>query len=265
MKNGKYFIVLFCNKKKVKILHRCQKKTTIYEYWREFRTERPPRFLKTQGMKRNTEVLYELALIFPNNRWSTKTFVKDSLGRLMEAKMENEKLRIKEIVPYWKEELIYDFQQKKRIRYHEMFDEILKVTEIGQVFTLNNKLFIQNDNNIKLYGNKLYNVLTTSTSTLKESVAYLLENYAPYVVQNSNVLSFIDINGKVNDKLSLKNKFDYTNKTQLISVKTLLEQKNRDKTFNHMVVVKKNVSSPDILISVYNIVGNDFNIRSPLK
>jgi hypothetical protein len=154
MKNGKYFIVLFCNKKKVKILHRCQKKTTIYEYWREFRTERPPRFLKTQGMKRNTEVLYELALIFPNNRWSTKTFVKDSLGRLMEAKMENEKLRIKEIVPYWKEELIYDFQQKKRIRYHEMFDEILKVTEIGQVFTLNNKLFIQNDNNIKLYGNK---------------------------------------------------------------------------------------------------------------
>jgi hypothetical protein len=154
MKNGKYFIVLFCNKKKVKILHRCQKKTTIYEYWREFRTERPPRFLKTQGMKRNTEVLYELALIFPNNRWSKKTFVKDSLGRLMEAKMENEKLRIKEIVPYWKEELIYDFQQKKRIRYHEMFDEILKVTEIGQVFTLNNKLFIQNDNNIKLYGNK---------------------------------------------------------------------------------------------------------------
>lgn len=154
MKNGKYFIVLFCNKKKVKILHRCQKKTTIYEYWREFRTERPPRFLKTQGMKRNTEVLYELALIFPNNRWATKTFVKDSLGRLMEAKMENDKLRIKEIVPYWKEELIYDFQQKKRIRYHEMFDEILKVTEIGQVFTLNNKLFIQNDNNIKLYGNK---------------------------------------------------------------------------------------------------------------
>jgi hypothetical protein len=108
-------------------------------------------------MKRNTEVLYELALIFPNNRWSTKTFVKDSLGRLMEAKMENEKLRIKEIVPYWKEELIYDFQQKKRIRYHEMFDEILKVTEIGQVFTLNNKLFIQNDNNIKLYGNKNLN------------------------------------------------------------------------------------------------------------
>ena len=154
MKNGKYFIVLFCNKKRIKILHRCQKKTTIYEYWREFKTERQPRFLKMQGMKRNNEVLYELALIFPNNRWATKTFVKDSLGRLIEAKIEDDKLRIKEIVPYWKEELIYDFQQKKRIRYHEMFDDILKVTEIGQIFTLNNKLFVQNDNDIKLYGNK---------------------------------------------------------------------------------------------------------------
>ena len=154
MKNGKYFIVLFCNKKRVKILYRCQKRTTIYEYWREFKTQQKPRFLKTQGSKRNNEVLYELALVFPNNRWATKTFVKDSLGRLIEAKMENDKLRIKEIIPYWKEELIYDFQEKKRIRYHEMIEEILKVTEIGQVFTLNNKLFIQNDDNIKLYGNK---------------------------------------------------------------------------------------------------------------
>ena len=119
--------------------------------------------------------------------------------------------------------------------------------------------------NLSVYGNKLYNVLTTSTSTLKESVAYSLENHSPYVVQNSNVLSFIDSNGKVNDKLSLQNKFDYTDKTQLIRVKDLLEEKNREKTFNYMVVVKKNVSSPDILISVYNIVGNDFTIRSPLK
>ena len=35
-----------------------------------------------------------------------------------------------------------------------MIEEILKVTEIGQVFTLNNKLFVKNDDNIKLYGNK---------------------------------------------------------------------------------------------------------------
>jgi hypothetical protein len=154
MKNGKYFIVLFCNKKRIKILYRCQKLTTIHEYWREFKTERQPRFLKTQGGKRKQEQLFELALIFPNSRWVKSTYVKDSLGRLIETKMEDDKLRIKEIIPYWKEELIYDFQTKKRIRYHEMLSSIMEISEIGQIFTLNNKLFVQVEDDIRLYGNK---------------------------------------------------------------------------------------------------------------
>ena len=154
MKNGKYFVVLFCNKKRVKILYRCQKRTTVYEYWHEYKTEKKPRFVKTQNRKRNNEVVYELALIFPNNRWATKTFVKDSLGRLIEAKYEDDKFRIKEIIPYWKEELIYDFQKKERIRYHELLEQIISINEIGQIFTLNNKLFVQNDDNILLFGNK---------------------------------------------------------------------------------------------------------------
>jgi hypothetical protein len=154
MKNGKYFIVLFCNKKRVKILYKCQKKNTVYDYWHEFKTQRKPRFIKTQNRNRSNDVVYEMALIFPNTRWSTKTFVKDSLGRLVEAKFEDEKFRIKEIIPYWKEELIYDFQRKERIRYHELLEQILSISEIGQIFTLNNKLFVQNENDILLFGNK---------------------------------------------------------------------------------------------------------------
>jgi hypothetical protein len=154
MKNGKYFIVLFCNKKKIKMLYRCQKLTTVYEHWREYKTQKQPRFLKIQGGKRKQELVYELALIFPNNRWSTKTFVRDSLGRTIEAKMEDKKFRIKEIIPYWKEELIYDFQKKEHVRYHIMLEEIMGISEIGQIFTLNNKLFVQNENDIRLYGNK---------------------------------------------------------------------------------------------------------------
>lgn len=154
MKNGKYFIVLFCNKKRVKILYRCMKRTTITEYWHEFKTQRKPPFVKLQGGKRKQEQIFELGLVFPNNRWITKTYVKDSLGRNIEAKMEGDKYRIKEMIPYWKEELIYDFQSKKRIRYHEMMDQINKVSEIAHIFTLNKNLFVQVENDIKLFGNK---------------------------------------------------------------------------------------------------------------
>lgn len=154
MKNGKYFIVLFCNKKKIKIFHRSQKKTTIYEHWREIKTERVPPYIKKKGGTRKKELLFELALIFPNNRWATATYVKDSLGRNVEAKIENNKFRIKEIIPFWKEELIYDFNTKKRIRYHQMMEYILSIKDIAQIFTLNNKLFVQVEDNIRLFGNK---------------------------------------------------------------------------------------------------------------
>lgn len=130
------------------------KRTTITEYWHEFKTEQKPRFVKLQGGKRKQEQIFELALVFPNNRWATKTYVKDSLGRNQEAKIEDDKFRIKEIIPYWKEELIYDFQIKKRIRYHEMIEQIYSVTEIAQIFLLNNKLFLQIEDKIKLFGNK---------------------------------------------------------------------------------------------------------------
>ena len=130
------------------------KRTTITEYWHEFKTQKKPEFVKVQGGKRNQEQIFELALVFPNNRWATATYVKDSLGRNQPATIEDEKFRIKEIIPYWKEELIYDFQQKKRIRYHQMFNEILKITDIAQIFTLNKNLFVQVENDIRLFGNK---------------------------------------------------------------------------------------------------------------
>ena len=143
MKNGKYFIVLFCNKKRVRILYRCMKRTTITEYWHEFKTEKKPSFIKLQGGKRKQEQIFELGLVFPNNRWANKTYVKDSLGRNIEAKIEGDTYRIKEMIPYWKEELIYDFQTKKRIRYHEMIKQLDVITEIAHIFTLNKNIFVQ--------------------------------------------------------------------------------------------------------------------------
>lgn len=130
------------------------KKNTVYDYWHEFKTQKQPEFIQKQGGKRNKELIYELALIFPNNRWATATYVRDSLGRNIEAKIEDNKYRIKEIIPYWKEELIYDLANKKRIRYHEMLEYILTIQEIAQIFTLNNKLFVQIENDIRMFGNK---------------------------------------------------------------------------------------------------------------
>ena len=151
-------------------MYKCMQRTTVYEYWREFRTQRKPRFIKQQGSRRREEKLYELALVFPNNRWATATYVKDSLGRNQEAIIENDKYRIKEIIPYWREELIYDFQQKKRIRYHEVLEQFMPVTEIGQVFSLNKNLFLQVDDEIKMFSNKNLNDSDRLFELIKEDL-----------------------------------------------------------------------------------------------
>jgi hypothetical protein len=154
VKPARYFIILFCNKKRVRVLYKCRTKNTIYDYWHEFRTQKKPPFIKLQGGKRKRELNFELGLIFPNNKWAIPTIIRDSLGRNMEAKLVNEKFRIKELIPYWDEELVYDFDSKKRIRYHQMMEIILKAEDIAQIFTLNNKLFLQVEDQIRMFGNK---------------------------------------------------------------------------------------------------------------
>lgn len=154
MINYKYFIYLYCNRKKQKIIHKSAKRSTILEIWRELKTEKKPPYVKTNSGRKRESTNYELALIFPNTRWSTKTFIKDDMGRNLEATIDNDKQRIKELIPYWVEELVYDFDAKKRIRYHELIEQFVSVKDIAQVFTLNNKIFLQVDNNVKMFGNK---------------------------------------------------------------------------------------------------------------
>lgn len=154
MINYKYYIVLFCNRKKKKMVHKSAKRTTITEIWNELKTEKKPPYVKLNAGKKRTELTYELALIYPNTRWSTNTYTKDSLGRNELIKLNNDKQRVKEIIPYWEEEYVYHLDEKKRIRYHEMVEHILKITDIALIFTLNKNLFVQVENDVKMFGNK---------------------------------------------------------------------------------------------------------------
>lgn len=156
MKNNsfKYAIVLFENQKKIKVLYKCMQRKTVYEYWREYKTEKKPPFVKLQGGKRRQELVHELGLLLPNSRWSDQVWVKDSLGRNQKATFEDDNLRIKEIVPYWVEEKVYDYDNGKRIRYHEMMEQILPINDIAQIFTLNNKMFVQIEDDVRYFSCK---------------------------------------------------------------------------------------------------------------
>lgn len=156
-KNKKrYIIVLFFNKKVIKVYHNTMKKRDILEKWYELKSEKKPAFTRLED-NRGRPRIYELALIFPADKRSKPTYTKDELGRNVEVKIESSKHRIKEIIPYWLEETIYDYETKKQIRYHEFFEKIKLVTDISQLFTLNNKIILQTDDKFTMFGNKNIN------------------------------------------------------------------------------------------------------------
>ena len=124
-------------------------------HWEEYKTQIQPPHIKTNSGKKRTKMNFELALVFPKTRCSTKTYSKDELGRNVEIKLDDDdKFRIKYLIPYWEEELIYDYDTKTRIHYHQVIRYINGIQDIAQIFTLNNKLIVQVEEDTKMYGNK---------------------------------------------------------------------------------------------------------------
>lgn len=158
-KKRKYQIILFCNKKRKKLFYQTINITAIRDLWYELKTEKKPRYVKEYGGKRNQKLDFELGLIYPDNRWAkNKTVTKrDEFGRLHDVGVDIKGYRLKEMIPYWQEEKIYDHDNGKHIRYHELLEIFNDVTEISQIFTLNTKLFLQIEENIRMFGNKNLN------------------------------------------------------------------------------------------------------------
>jgi len=150
----RYFIYLFCNGKKQRLFYRSARKPTILNAWEELRTQKPPRFLKTNTGKKRTQTHFELGLLFPKRLNNKRIYKKDELGRNVEVVFDDEKLSLRELIPYWCEEFIYDYDYKMRIRYDHLLKLLLDTSEICQIFKLNNKIILQIDDNFRLFSCK---------------------------------------------------------------------------------------------------------------
>ena len=190
MKKRKYKIILFCNQKRKKLIYQTISLPAIRDLWYELKTEKKPRYVKEFGGKRNLSLSYELALIYPDNRWAkSKTITKrDEIGRLINVSASEKGYRMKELIPYWEEEKVYDHDNKKRIRYHELLKIFDKVDEIAQIFTLNNKSGIKSkESYISLNYSDVYSEIkdfikinNLNGLSFKEEIYYFINNEICY-------------------------------------------------------------------------------------
>tara|TARA_R100000951_G_scaffold79203_1_gene67187 strand:+ start:1686 stop:2318 length:633 start_codon:yes stop_codon:yes gene_type:complete len=147
-----YQIVLFNNKSKKRIVATSRIFTNINKKYKEIHKKSNVIFPVKYNKK--IECSFELALVCVGKCKKTPIHRRDELGRLTEVTMKSKKYQIIKIKPFSIEEKVYDHQLGRRIEFGELYDKYLSSKNIIQIYSLNNKVVIQNNDLFNLFSLK---------------------------------------------------------------------------------------------------------------
>lgn len=147
-----YLIVLFKNKKRKKIIKRYTKEKIAIDNFNSLIRKNDFSFSKI--IENATSVKFELALLSKSTSFQSSLFITDEMGRNNLANLEDSEYVFLDIKTYQMEEKIFDWQTKKKITFNELLLKYCKSSNLKNIFTLNNKLCIQIDENVSTFSLK---------------------------------------------------------------------------------------------------------------
>ena len=147
----KYKIILIKNSVTKKTLFSSNVKRTTQHKFYKFLNNKKPLFTRKYVKRKFCQ--FELAL-FSKEVTGYQAYRKDELGRNVEVSIPLDNYHLMELVPYWVEELVYDHHKKSRVSLEYLIKTYLPKKDFKQVFTLNNKLIVQNDDDFKIFSLK---------------------------------------------------------------------------------------------------------------
>lgn len=148
-----YLIVLFENKVKKKIIKKYITYNKAKNYF-DSCLKKNEEVIFNKEVKNGFEAKYELGLVEMSNKQLLPVYLTDEMGRNIKVRLENENMTLIQISDYKIEEEIYDHQSKKKIDSHTLIKKYIKKENIKLVSNLNNKLIIQNEEQISIFSTK---------------------------------------------------------------------------------------------------------------
>lgn len=148
-----YIIVLFKNKKKKKIIKRFCTEIKSKEFFSKLINDNKKVFFEKR-IENATESEYLLGLLTNQLNVQKTLHYTDELGRNVLANLDNPNYVFLDIVTYKIEEKIFDWQDHKKITISELEKKYFKNEDFKNVFTLNNKLCIQIDEDVSVFSLK---------------------------------------------------------------------------------------------------------------
>ena len=197
---NKYKIVLFKNGERNKVFFSSNNKKSILNKYNKLIGEKKPKFI-TEYISRK-RVMFELSIITTETS-KESIFVKDEMGRNKKITLGESNYNIIKLLPYWKEEMIYDHHTKNKINFNDLIQTYLNSKDFKQVFTLNNKLVIQKDEIFNLFSLK---TISDATRLLK-----IIELEKFKIKKDINKINLYLNSISANDLSAFKNKFKSNN------------------------------------------------------
>lgn len=149
----KYFVILFKNKVKKRII----KKFTTSERAKDFFNKKKLESSITifpKSFENGKECSFELGLVENGSSSFEPIYFTDEFGRNLKAKMIEEDMYLIDVLTYNLEEKIFDLQKNKKITTPELMSKYLVGQGVKMISSINNKIVIQNDDEIKLFSLK---------------------------------------------------------------------------------------------------------------
>jgi hypothetical protein len=145
-----HLIVLFKNKKRKKIINRFKTLDRAKEFFSSKVSESENVIFKKQ-VENALPCSFEIALLSKKDDNFQSLFVKDMLGRQVRVDLDDDDFKIIEVRECRVEEKIFDVYKNKKITTQEFLRSYINTPSIKLLSKLNNKVVLQNDDNIDLF------------------------------------------------------------------------------------------------------------------
>jgi len=151
--NENYIVVLFKNKTKRRIIKKFKTHKRAKSYFDSL-VEQNQSIIFGVETENGKQCKYELGLLEKTSGSLLPFFVKDELGRQIKVELEDPDYNLINIVPYKKEEFIYNVKTKERMSVNKFMTKYLPKTGFKLVSKINHKITVQNDEKIDLFSLK---------------------------------------------------------------------------------------------------------------
>jgi hypothetical protein len=145
-----YLIVVFKNKRKKKIINKFNTSKGAQQFYKKLLEENNEVDFEIQTQN-GKPCQYEVALLEKKSNQIFEIYTKDEFGRNIKLDFEDDNYNIIKISSYKESEKILDLQTNNKIEFSTFFYKYLPKDGIKLVSKLNNKIIVQNDDDLNLF------------------------------------------------------------------------------------------------------------------